>query len=137
MIIQPNDIIIVTKGTSFRAGIVKKNESRTIYASSSMAILRCKDQKYHSEVLLGWLMSEDGLYQLQNIAVGSAIQSIGLKALKNLEIPLSEKQLMRSDYGVLMQHYLKTQDLSHKVISKREEIMKGYTSTFLHAEEEL
>ncbi len=90
-LLKYNDIILVAKGFgigSFRSAVFKE-EVKNILPSSSVIILRVKDILALPKYLADYFNSEAGQKSLIQITSGgSVIQSLSVKDLKNLKIPI-------------------------------------------------
>ena len=96
--LRHNDILLITKGSSNRVGIVNSPQdtiSPFLYPSNTLTLIRVNPKLYSPYFLMSWLATNSGLVALQNIATGSVIRSISLSKLRTFEIPaipLSEQQ---------------------------------------------
>lgn len=90
--LQENDVLLTFRGAIGKVAIVGKTpragEGGWI-AGQSLLILRCgKHTEYPPEALVIYLRSEMGQALLNRMAVGVAMSSIQISALKELEIPI-------------------------------------------------
>ncbi|MFC1612957.1 hypothetical protein ACFL23_01360 [Patescibacteria group bacterium] len=86
--VKKNDIFITSRGV-FRAGFIDKEISDSI-ASSSMYILRLKDDKIKPEYLMIYLNSNIGQKAIQEKATGGAIKTILKKDLENIVVRMDD-----------------------------------------------
>lgn len=96
--LRPGDVLIAFKGAVGKVGMVPDNipseGSPTIWAAGqSLMILRLKDRnRLTAHVLCEYLSDEVVQEHLKSLAGGSAIQTIAMKDLKRLVIPLPDKE---------------------------------------------
>lgn len=91
--IRRNDVILSSRGI-FRAGTFYKEMENTI-ASSSLFILRIRDNAVIPEYLSIYLNSEAGQNSIQKILTGSSIKTILRGALENLSIPIPSLKVQK------------------------------------------
>ncbi len=97
-VLRPGDVLIAFKGAVGKVGIVPDDVpadgSSTIWAAGqSLMILRLKGKhKLSPHVLCEYLSDEVVQGHLKSLAGGSAIQTIAMKDLKSLAIPLPDKE---------------------------------------------
>lgn len=96
--LRPGDVLIAFKGSVGKVGIVPEGVpsegSSTIWAAGqSLMILRLKGRhKLSPHVLCEYLSNEVVQEHLKSLAGGTAIQTIAMKDLKRIEIPLPDKE---------------------------------------------
>ncbi|WP_019956672.1 N-6 DNA methylase [Yoonia vestfoldensis] len=96
--LRPGDVLIAFKGAVGKIGIVPDDVpaegSSTIWAAGqSLMILRLKGRhRLSPRVLCEYLSDEVVQEHLKSLAGGSAIQTIAMKDLKSLAIPLPDKE---------------------------------------------
>lgn len=93
--IEENDILITSKGVSFKVAIVEENPPET-YISGNLTILRVDEKKYHPYVLLEYLTSPEGMQQLESIQSGSTIRVLNNSNLEKLRIPKYPEEVMNN-----------------------------------------
>jgi type I restriction enzyme M protein len=87
--LQPGDIVLVTKGSVGRVGLIHHiPEGETWVANQSFAILRLRRASpiRSSTVLFRYLNSKMGQELLQNLKVGSALPTLQMADLKRLPV---------------------------------------------------
>jgi type I restriction-modification system DNA methylase subunit len=96
--LRPGDVLIAFKGAVGKVGIVPDDvpadgSSAVWAAGQSLMILRMKGRhKLSPHVLCEYLSDEVVQEHLKSLAGGSAIQTIAMKDLKSLAIPLPDKE---------------------------------------------
>ena len=96
--LRPGDVVMAFKGSVGKVGIVPDDvpsEGSSIIwaAGQSLMILRLKDRhRLTPHVLCEYLTDEVVQEHVKSLAGGSAIQTIAMKDLKSLEIPLPTKE---------------------------------------------
>lgn len=88
--LQKKDIILSVRGTEtsgLKVGMYADTDNRTI-ATSSLYVLRIKNNAILPEYLLSYLRSFYGQHALKNMMSGATVQSILKKDLANLPIPI-------------------------------------------------
>lgn len=90
--LHKNDILLSARG-NFKIGIFKEDSAKAI-ASSSVYVLRLKDDAVYSEYLTIFLNSIEGQRRLNSISSGATIKTILRRELDEIEIvvPSLEKQ---------------------------------------------
>lgn len=91
-LLQEDDVILVNRGIGaggFKATLYKGHADKVI-ASSSLLILRAKNDQLVPEYLSNLFNSELGQNMLARIATGSSIQTLLRRDLSELEIPLPD-----------------------------------------------
>lgn len=90
--LQPNDIVVVTRGARIRVGIVPPNAPTAIgerwVAPSFVVVLRCDDKVVDPRALFMQLRSPLGQHQLAQLSVGATIPVIRITDLRNMKILL-------------------------------------------------
>ncbi len=91
-ILQPNDVLLSSKGTIGRVGIVGRLEgNQPLLASQSLLILRIREgSAVDPRYLAMYLRSPVAQRTLESLAVGMTIRNISLSDIKALEIPLAK-----------------------------------------------
>ena len=91
-LLQEGDVVLLAKGSSFKAGYInKKYAGMSILASANFIIIRLDTEKLHGEVLTAYLNSEIGQLALKSIQKGAVIQSITASGLRGLAVPVPSK----------------------------------------------
>ena len=93
--IEPDDILITTKGWETRVAIVG-NEFKNSLFSSNLTRIRVNRRIYNPYILVEFLKSEVGKRMLQSIQTGTTITLINNKQLSRMEVPVYPKNQMES-----------------------------------------
>lgn len=125
--VRYDDIILCSRG-NIQASVIKSNEE-DIIASSSVFILRSKDNCVLSEYLAIYFNSNQGQADLSRVLVGSSIKSIKKVDLENMEIPVPSLEVQEN----IVSLHNKGLELN-KLISRKAElnlnIMNGIINKF-------
>jgi len=94
--LQPNDILLSTKGTIGKVGIVGELKKPAI-ASQAMQVIRLhEDALVSPQVLYMYLKSDIGQALLRQLVAGTAMPQIATREIKEFKIPLlSEDEINR------------------------------------------
>lgn len=91
-ILQPNDIILILKGSAGKIGIVPENVptkgDRCWMANRSGIVIRVNSHIIDAKALYAYLKSDLGQVQLNSLVKGASIPNISLKELKTLPVIL-------------------------------------------------
>lgn len=87
-ILQEKDIIISTKGTKIKICYVENLKNKGTLFHGNLSVIRCNDNRLNPMYLKIYLESERGQLELNSIQTGTAIITINLSQLSNIEIPL-------------------------------------------------
>ena len=102
-ILQPNDIILILKGSAGKVGIVPEEVptkgDRCWMANRSGIVIRVNSDLIDAKALYAYLQSDLGQVQLNSLVKGASIPNISLKELKTLPIilPTLEEQQQAID----------------------------------------
>ncbi len=89
-ILQDQDILLMARGTNFRAALLKEYHLNIpSIASPNVFVIRC-GEKILAEVLVSFINSGHGQALMDEIAIGSTVRSLSIAGLKNLEISIPE-----------------------------------------------
>ena len=87
-ILQDQDILLMARGTNFRAALLKEYHLNIpSIASPNVFVIRC-GEKILAEVLVSFINSGHGQALMDEIAIGSTVRSLSIAGLKNLEISI-------------------------------------------------
>lgn len=89
-LIQEDDIIITSKGSSVKFAIIPPNPPKA-YISGNLTIIRVKKELYSPYVLFEYLTSDYGKSQLNIIQTGTTINILNKENLENLSVPKINK----------------------------------------------
>jgi hypothetical protein len=135
-VLRPGDVLIAFKGNVGRVAIVPDNVpvegSSTIWtAGQSLMILRLKGRhKLSPRVLCEYLSDEVVQEHLKSLAGGSAIQTIAMKDLKSLAIPLPDKETQAKVETAVAER----QALFRQIEQLKAQIAEERRSSWPHAE---
>lgn len=135
-VLRPGDVLIAFKGAVGKVGIVPDDVpadgSSTIWAAGqSLMILRLKGRhKLSPHVLYEYLSDEVVQEHLKSLAGGSAIQTIAMKDLKSLAIPLPDKETQARVAAAVAER----QALYRQIEQLKAQIVTARRSNWPHAE---
>lgn len=103
--IQPNDVILTIKGSAFKAAVAGPEVQGFVISSNLIAFTL--NNEILPEFVASYLNSPEGQNELQSKSVGAAQQSINLKSLMEVTIPILplEKQKLLAKYFSLAREY--------------------------------
>jgi len=127
-IIEKNDIIVTSRG-SFRVGVTNGDIENTI-ASSSVYIIRIKDNNISSEYLAVYLNSICGQRKIKKRMTGSIIKTILRKDLENIKIPIPNQDIQNKIINLYKNNLLQQKLLTKKKMLVNE-INEGLIINFL------
>lgn len=124
-----NDDIILAKNTyPFKVALARVKEDEKILASGNLYLIEIDKTKANPLYVKALLESEMGQALLKRISVGSIITSLGVDALKNMEIPLpplvlqneiaASYQMIVDEINELKKQMKVTQERLQQVIKK-------------------
>lgn len=94
--LQPNDIIMILKGSAGKLGIVPENVPTTgdkrWMVNKSGIVIRVTSSSIDPRALYAYLKSDFGTVQISRLIKGAAISNISLKELKQLPVIVPSKQ---------------------------------------------
>lgn len=99
--LKEKDIIITTKGTKIKICYVEELKNENTIFHGNLSVIRCKDNRLNPMFLKIYLESDRGQLELNSIQTGTAIITINLNQLSNIEIPLLDIETQNkivSDY---------------------------------------
>lgn len=89
--IQAGDVLLLSRGTSVRAGLVDEELAKgALLANTTLTVIRPNKTKLLGETLVAFFNSEIGQNALMSMQKGAAILSLPLKDLKELEISVPD-----------------------------------------------
>lgn len=91
--IREDDILITSKGASFKIAIVEENPPEA-YICGNLTLLRVNQSVYHPYILYEFLTSEEGLSLLESIQSGTTIRILNNTNLERLPIPLYNSEII-------------------------------------------
>ncbi|MGN0506932.1 MAG: N-6 DNA methylase [Lachnospiraceae bacterium] len=117
-LINENDILLTSKGTSFKIAIVEEKPPRA-YICGNITLLRVNEKRYHPYVLFEFLSSQKGKALLESIQSGSTIRVLNNENLGKLRIPITNS-LLESEVGNQLKEKRK------KYIMQMEKMIREY-----------
>lgn len=91
--IKPNDIIVTSKGWSFKFAIVDDDYKPSLI-SSNLTIIRVSPEKYNPHVLLEFFQSEIGTKMIDSLQTGTTVKVLNNSQLEKFEIPIFDIENM-------------------------------------------
>ncbi|MBR4212264.1 MAG: N-6 DNA methylase [Oscillibacter sp.] len=94
-------LILSKNGAPFKIAVARTRPGQTILANGNLYIIEIDEDKADPYFVKAFLESELGSAQLKSAAVGTAIPSIGVEALKGIlipQIPLEEQRALAARY---------------------------------------
>jgi len=89
--IQAGDVLLLSRGTSVRAGLVDETlAEQLLLVSTTITVIRPDKTKLLGETLVTFFNSEIGQNSLMALQKGSVISSLPLKDLKELEVDIPD-----------------------------------------------
>ena len=89
-ILQEDDILLMARGTNFRAALLKEYDlDIPSIASPNVLVIRCGENLL-PEVLVSFINSRHGQALMDEISIGSTVRSLSIASLKNLEISVPD-----------------------------------------------
>jgi len=132
--VDHGDILITARssqGASINCSVFDVMTDRGVLATSSLFIMRVTNNKIVlPEYIAIYLNSTDGQQQLKRIATQGTIQSISIKQLKELEIPIPSMEA-QGDICELAQNILEQKELLNKKIDLQNEVVKNIISSII------
>ena len=132
--LEPNDILIVSRGSrpgSFRSTVFS-SDKKNVIASSSVHIIRVADVIILPKYLSLYLNSPDGQKELSQIVTGgSYIQSILLKNLSGLKIPIPPVHVQKSIVA-LHENMKRQEDIQGRKRQLKENIINATFNNLTH-----
>lgn len=127
-LLRPGDVVIAFKGAVGKVGIVPDDlpseGSSTVWAAGqSLMILRLKGRHKLSPLVLSEYLSDEVVQDhLKTLAGGSAIQTIAMKDLKSLVIPLPDEETQAKVAAAVVERqalYRQIEQLKVQIVEKR------------------
>lgn len=128
-VLKPNDIIFAAKGTKNFAIMIKESDLPAV-ASTSFFRIRLQDIKIMPEFLTWYLNYSATKSELKAMAFGSAIPSIPLNELENLEIPILKKEKQLHIIH-LVRLQSREKEIMQEIIELKKQINNYYTTKIL------
>lgn len=140
-LIQEDDIILTTRGTSLKIAVVPPGAPNA-YISGNLTLIRIKKGAYHPYVLYEFLRSESGRQAMERIQTGTTIRVLNGASLGKLTIPRSDPAVIEAIGVQLKKEWLsyreRTARIEKEYGEKRQTLLsllemekKRYESNFL------
>lgn len=136
--LKPGDVVLSVKGTIGKAGLVSQNapnrEANTFWTvGQSMMILRPRTATIAAEMLYEFFSSDLVREHLQSLAGGAVIQSLNIKDMKALLIPVPELEEQNSIKDAFQRRLTAYQELEQL----RQEIETARQKSWPHSQLQL
>ena len=115
--IQPDDIIITSKGSSVKVAIVE-GANPPAFISSNLTRIRVDSDKYNAYVLYEFFQSEVGIKMIKGIQTGTTITLLNNAKLQKLKVPLYDLAVM-NEVGAKLEENKKEYEKSIKLAEKK------------------
>ncbi|WP_345986616.1 N-6 DNA methylase [Sulfurimonas sp. HSL-1656] len=116
--LQSHDIVLSTKGTIGKVGIVLCNYTHVI-ASQAMQVIRLKNDKHFNAIeLYMYLKSDLAQSMLKQLVAGVAMPQISTTDIKKLKVPLLSKEeliQLNEKFHEEIDYYKKIEEIEHKI----------------------
>ena len=127
--LKKGDIIISKMASPTKVAIVEE-DYRTILASGNLYIIRLKNDTINPYFLKAYLESADGIAAISRICVGTAVPAIPVSELKQLQIPLLDKEKENE----IVQKYMIAADEIKMLKRRLEKVKSSISSLFEEVE---
>ena len=124
--IEAGDLIVTTKGTSFKAAVADQSVANSVISANLIAIKLSNEVQ--PEIVAAYLNSSRGQRDLQALSSGSSIQGLNANSLLEIQVPippLPEQKWMvnylslATEYNSLLKRELELRDkLADTIITK-------------------
>lgn len=94
-LIQEDDIILTSKGTTLKIAIVLPDPPEA-YISGNLTLLRVNRKEYNPYALYEYLCSDEGRLLLERLQTGTTIRVLSNTNLAKLNVPIYNKEMMES-----------------------------------------
>lgn len=119
--VSSGDVIISLRG-KFKAAIIPENADGFIISNNLIAI-NCKG-KYNSEILVSYLNSELGAFELEKNSGGSTIRSLNIKSIGDVKIPNFNQQEQKN-----LSELIKEMNRYFKILEEEKNIFETSINT--------
>jgi restriction endonuclease S subunit len=104
--IEAGDLIITTKGTSFKAAVADQSVANYVISANLIAIRL--SNKVQPEIVAAYLNSTKGQKNLQSLSSGSSIQGLNSNSLLEIQVPIPplHEQKKMVNYLTLAREYI-------------------------------
>ena len=125
-IVEPDDLLFSFKGTIAKVSLAGKsfgNPESPTFASQNVLIIRPKSFAPISQILLLNLLSTTLVGDMfSNLATGSAIKSLSIKALRSFKIPIPDYKQLAEINETMAHSQAKVEDLKRQIQLMQEEL---------------
>ena len=108
--LQDQDLIISKNGHPYKIAVACVPEGQKILLTGNLFLIRIDQKKANPYYLKAFFESETGVLALNKITVGTTIPTLGIKALKEMMIPLpelEEQNRIAGRYVAVMQELIR------------------------------
>lgn len=91
--IQPQDILLTTKGWAIKAAVVDE-DFKPSFISGNLTRIRIDQDKYNPYILYEYLQSEMGTKMMEGLQTGTTIKLLNNSQLERLEVPIFKSGFM-------------------------------------------
>lgn len=91
--IQPEDILLTTKGWAIKVAIVEE-DFKPSFISENLTRIRINRDKYNPYILYEYLQSEMGTQMMEGLQTGTTIKLLNNSQLERLEVPILKNSFM-------------------------------------------
>jgi type I restriction enzyme M protein len=123
-----NKDLIISKLYPFKVAILQKKENEQILANGNLYFIELDKDKVNPVFVEVFMRSEIGIAQLNRYAKGSAMKSISIKDLKNIQIPnlpRQEQDRIAKEYENLCDELIILQKQSDMIRDKKAKLLEG------------
>lgn len=121
---REGDVLVAVKGSSFKIAVIDTDSKNRVF-SSNIISLRLNG-KIQPEILVAYLNSVEGQYELNSIGKGTCIPSISVNDLLELTIPVPSENIQIS-----LKDYLNSVDNYLEKLRKEEELVRKIKDHFV------
>ena len=119
--LKDRDLIISKMGAPYKVAVASIQDGQKILANANLYIVTVDEKRVDPYYLKAYLESAEGQAQLKKITVGATVQSIGVKDLKAMPIPLlpMEKQKrIAAEYKAAAENVLRIKEELREAIER-------------------
>lgn len=123
--IQPEDILLTTKGWAIKVAIVDE-DFKPSFISGNLTRIRIDREKYNPYILYEYLQSEMGTQMMEGLQTGTTIKLLNNSQLERLEVPIFKNGFMNEIGDEIktnkMEYERKIEEANRTFDKKREKI---------------
>lgn len=121
---REGDVLVAVKGSSFKTAIIGADSKGRIFSSNLISLHL--NERIQPEVLVAYLNSSEGQYELNSIAKGTSIPSISINDLLELTVPVPSLNIQIS-----LKEYLDSVDSYLAMLRKEEDLVRKIKGHFV------